>query len=193
MIRLSVIIPILLILAVVGVGLYWIATGAAAHPAGTSTPAGANTRVGIMASSGTATPRPTAVSAAGATPAPTTQPAGEVQVASDGTLYQVRQGDTLWNLAVQYGTTVEAITQRNGLANPNLIYVGQQLIIPHSVPPTPTPSGQVVYFVVWGDTLWDIAARYGTTVDAIAAMNNLTDPNRIYVGQRLVIPMPASG
>ncbi|MBU0493132.1 MAG: LysM peptidoglycan-binding domain-containing protein [Chloroflexi bacterium] len=193
MLRLSVIIPILLILAILAVGAYWIVTGSAAHSTGTTTPVGGNTPVGISAASTgtkTPTPRSTAVSAAGA---PTSLPAGDVQLASNEILYQVRQGDTLWSLAIAYDTTVEVIAQRNGLANPNLIYVGQQLVIPKGVAPTPTPSGQVVYFVVWGDTLWDIAARYGTTVDAIAAMNNITDPNRIYVGQRLVIPMPASG
>lgn len=46
------------------------------------------------------------------------------------TVYTVRPGDTLWAIALRYGTTPWAIAAANGLRNPNLIYVGQVLIIP---------------------------------------------------------------
>ncbi|MBN1287272.1 MAG: LysM peptidoglycan-binding domain-containing protein [Anaerolineae bacterium] len=59
-----------------------------------------------------------------------------------------------------------------------------------TMPPTPTPlpAGTIVYIVQAGDSLSAIARRYNTTVDRIAAANNLADPNRISVGQRLLIP-----
>jgi LysM repeat protein len=194
--RLSVLIPILLILLIVAIGVYWIYTGAS-RTAGTAvatTPGAGTTPVQAAGAGTTPTPTRQPASATGTTPVPT--PAGEdgdVQLASNEILYQVRQGDTLWAIARTYNTTVDAIVKRNNIPNPNLIYVGQRLIVPKGVVPTPTPTGQVVYFVEWGDTLWDIARRYGTTVDAIAAVNNIPDPDCIYVGQRLVIPQPAVG
>ncbi|GBF10865.1 MAG: LysM peptidoglycan-binding domain-containing protein [Tepidibacillus sp.] len=52
--------------------------------------------------------------------------------------YIVQPGDTLWAIAARFGTTPQAIMQANGLTDPNLLYVGQRLIIPVSTP-TPTP------------------------------------------------------
>ncbi len=125
----------------------------------------------------TATPTllPTATPAPTATPLPCTF------------TYVVRRGDTLWSIARRYGTTVEAIAQANGIINPNYIWVGQVLCIPGGAPP-PTPYPPAVYIVQPGDTLWSIARRYGTTVEAIAWANGIINPNYIYVGQRLVIP-----
>ncbi len=93
--------------------------------------------------------------------------------------YTVRPGDTLWAIARRYGTTVEALVQANGIADPNLIYVGQVLRV---------PAAAVTYTVRPGDTLWAIARRYGTTVEALVQANGIADPNLIYVGQVLRIP-----
>lgn len=95
--------------------------------------------------------------------------------------YTVVWGDTLWSIARRYHTTVAAIAHLNHLANPDLIYVGQILTLP-------SPVFNRTYTVVWGDTLWDIARRYGTSVAAIAEENHLANPNLIYVGQILRIP-----
>ena len=101
------------------------------------------------------------------------------QVKPGGVKHTVAKGETLWSISRKYGTTVSAIVQMNGLQN-NMIYVGQQLIIPQSAVRT--------YTVQKGDTLWGIAQRHSTTVTAIQKANNLTNPNHIYVGQKLVIP-----
>lgn len=101
------------------------------------------------------------------------------------TSYVVKPGDTLYRIANLYGVSVSAIVNANNIANPNLIYPNQLLVIPTgSAPP---PSG-ARYTVQPGDTLYRIAARYGTTVTAIANANNIADPNLIYPGQVLVIP-----
>ena len=55
-------------------------------------------------------------------------------------------------------------------------------------PPIPTPGQQQRYVVREGDTLSGIAARFGVSEDAILDANPLSDPNRLLVGQELVIP-----
>jgi LysM repeat protein len=76
-------------------------------------------------------PPPVTTPPAGGTPAPGT------------TTYVVAPGDTLSKIAQRFGTTYLAIAAANGIANPNLIYVGQVLNIPGAsgVPPTPPPGG----------------------------------------------------
>lgn len=55
------------------------------------------------------------------------------------------------------------------------------------VPTTPAPGQTTTYVVQWGDTLYSIALRCGTTVDAIVQMNNIADPNSIRAGQQLTL------
>ena len=54
----------------------------------------------------------------------------------------------------------------------------------------PDVSGQVVYRIQPGDTLYAVAVRYGVTLEALMALNGITDPDRVYVSQRLIIPAP---
>jgi LysM repeat protein len=109
------------------------------------------------------------------------------------TLYTVRPGDTLFGIAVRFNVSVAAIMAANGLSNANLIFSGQQLRIPTGpgpvpVPTNPPPSSGGTYIVQPGDWLSKIAARFGVSVSAIMAANGITNPNRIFVGQRLIIP-----
>lgn len=116
------------------------------------------------------------------------------EAAANTVIHVVQRGETLFRIALRYNTSVAALVAANGLSNPNLIYTGQRLIIPVSggtIPPTQPPgdpgSGGV-YIVQPGDTLGRIAQRFGTSVGAIAAANGIVNINRIFVGQRLVIP-----
>jgi len=119
------------------------------------------------------------------------------QMPAPGQYYLVRPGDTLYAIAGRYHTTVWAIAQANGLMNPSRIYVGQVLFIPAigpmpPMPPTPVgPVGPIIHLVRYGETLYGIARLYGTSVWSIAYANGLANPNYIYAGQRLIIPMPA--
>jgi LysM repeat protein len=102
---------------------------------------------------------------------------------ADSWWYQVNAGDTLYRLARRYGTTVNAIMNANGLTS-TTIYIGQWLRIPGYTSPAPTV---IRYQIRYGDTLSQIARRYGTTVNAIMAYNGLTS-TRIYAGRWLLIP-----
>jgi lipoprotein-anchoring transpeptidase ErfK/SrfK len=98
----------------------------------------------------------------------------------------VSYGDTLADIAYRYGTTVRAIMNSNGLTNSNLIWTGQRLTIPGSGS-TPTASSRY-HTVRWGDTLADIAYRYGTSVRAIMSANGLRSATHIVTGWSLLIP-----
>ena len=99
----------------------------------------------------------------------------------DVTEYVVRSGDTLWLLAQRYGTTVDAIKRLNGLTS-DVLNIGQVLKIPSGSAPS-----YFEYTVRSGDTLWLLAQRYGTTVDAIKNLNGLNS-NTLNIGQVLLIP-----
>ncbi|NLF28953.1 MAG: LysM peptidoglycan-binding domain-containing protein, partial [Clostridiales bacterium] len=101
-----------------------------------------------------------------------------------GQTYTVVRGDTLSGIAARFGTTVAELVRLNNIANPNLIFPGQVLIISEGT--TPPPTGQT-YTVVRGDTLSGIANRFGTTVAELVRLNGIADPNLIFPGQILII------
>ena len=96
--------------------------------------------------------------------------------------YTVKSGDTLSEIAEKYSTTYQAIAKLNGIPDPNKIYPGQKLKINGIQKDT-----SVYYTVKSGDTLSEIASKYGTTYQAIAKLNGIPDPNKIYPGQKLKI------
>ena len=100
--------------------------------------------------------------------------------------YTVQSGDSLWSIANNFGVTVNDLKNANGLTS-NLLSIGQVLIIPSSSTNNPTNPSYTTYTVRSGDSLWNIANRFGVTVDAIKTLNNLTS-NLLSVGQVLQIP-----
>ncbi|MFP3123981.1 LysM peptidoglycan-binding domain-containing protein [Ectobacillus funiculus] len=91
----------------------------------------------------------------------------------------VQRGDTLYKIAQRYGTTVETITNDNGLNPAQVLVVGQALIVN-------TPGN--VYYVQPGDSLYKIALTHNTTVNALTNANNISANVMLQVGQRLYIP-----
>ena len=114
--------------------------------------------------------------------------------------YTVKSGDTLSGIANNYQTTVNTLARLNNLSNPNLIYVGQRLLVQQaatpSQPQTTTPSTSTTtaatYTVKAGDTLGQIAANHQTSVNQLVQLNKLANPNLIYVGQVLTIKQATS-
>ena len=101
--------------------------------------------------------------------------------APDTIRYVVQAGDSLWLIAQKYNTTVNAIKQLNGLTS-DLLMVGQTLKIP-----APQNSSHFNYTVKAGDSLWLIAQKYDTTVNAIKSLNGLKS-DALSIGQVLRIP-----
>ena len=96
--------------------------------------------------------------------------------------YTVQKGDTLYQIALKFNTTVDEIKRLNNLTS-NTLQIGQVLII------SETGANQInnnVYIVQKGDTLYSIAQKYNTTVDEIKRLNNLTS-NALQIGQELMI------
>ena len=104
--------------------------------------------------------------------------------------YTVQKGDTLTQIAEKFDTTVNEIVSINGISNPNKIYVGEVLKIYSSSRPiiSRKKSFYRTYVVQRGDTLTYIASRFKTTVDELVKLNDIQNPNLIYVGEILKIP-----
>lgn len=106
---------------------------------------------------------------------------------SSETIYIVKKGDTLSGIASRHGTTYQVLASYNGISNPNLIRVGQVIKIPNGTMSHITNTSSRTYIVKSGDTLSSIAKKYGTTYQKIAKDNNISNPNKIYPGQKLII------
>jgi len=107
-------------------------------------------------------------------------------------VYRVKPGDTLTKIANRYNMNVSALARANGISNASHIVVGQVICIPQiwgdrSSSGHGSSGSSGVYVVRAGDTLSQIAKAYGTSVRSLMKINNIRNPNQIYVGQRLRI------
>ena len=101
--------------------------------------------------------------------------------------YTVRSGDTLSDIASRYNTTYQAIAEKNGISNPNLIYPGQVLVISGQYASSSGEYGSSTYVVRSGDCLSTIGSRLGASWQSIASANGIHSPYTIYPGQVLII------
>ncbi len=123
--------------------------------------------------------------------------------------YIVQQGDDLRSIAESFGTTWQVLANFNNLVNPNLIFPGQEIIVPAAgttapttpttqpipaptQPPAPPAPQNQVYTIVAGDTFSQIAERFGVTLESIYALNNISPGDIFFPGDTIVIP-PTGG
>ena len=107
---------------------------------------------------------------------------GASQIA-DADTYTIKSGDTLWDIAVNNGTTVDALMQDNNLSS-HLIYPGDKLTYSSSsVEKLAQAKNDGYYTIALGDTLGTVADKFGTSVDNLVELNNLSNPHLVYVGQ----------
>ena len=129
-----------------------------------------------------------------APPTTTVPPATTTTAAASGVrTVTVEAGDSLSKIAKAHGMTVERLAALNAICDINQLFVGQVLLLGEEQPeadPDAAPTG-VSVTVQAGDSVSKIAKRYDTTVDAILADNDISDPHLIFVGQTLVITTAA--
>jgi len=121
--------------------------------------------------------------------------------AQDGSVHVVQRGESLSSIAQRYNVSQADLARQNGITNPNFVYVGQRLVIPGrsvAMANSATSTGDGYYTVQRGNTLSQIAQRHGTSVNDLMRLNGLTNPNHVWVGQKLRIsaraqPLPATG
>ena len=136
---------------------------------------------------------------------------------ADYNMHTVDQGETLWSIAQKYNLSVDLIIANNNIANSELISIGQEVKIPslkdvviekniadqpvidqknnniNNNVSQPEKAEPFVYTVQAGDNLWDIARKYGVSVEIIIDVNNLRDKDLLSLGQKLEIPAIGGG
>ena len=101
--------------------------------------------------------------------------------------YTVKKGDSLYSIANKYNTTVDELKRINNLTS-NTLSIGQVLKLPSDkASDEEKEENTITYTVQKGDSLYSIAKKYNTTIDAIKNLNNLTT-NTLSIGQVLLIP-----
>ncbi|WP_426182253.1 LysM peptidoglycan-binding domain-containing protein [Microbacterium sp. TWP3-1-2b2] len=143
-----------------------------------------------------------AVAAPAAAPA-AAAPAAPAAPASSKSTHAVVAGDTIFAIAQKHGTTVEAVLAANGLSRSSVIYPGQTIAISGTTAPAPAPAvapspapakpaaSGTAHTVVAGDTIFAIAKKHSTSVDAIYAANGLSASSIIYPGQSIIVAAAA--
>jgi LysM repeat protein len=124
-------------------------------------------------------------------------PAPAAPAAAMPATHTVAAGENLYRIGLHYGVSWVTLAQLNNITNPNRIVVGQLLRLPgaNGAVPTPTPSPHVetMHTVRVGENLYRIGRAYNISWTLIAEANGLVNPNQIYVGQVLKIPVSAPG
>lgn len=136
-------------------------------------------------------------------------PTGEAPQAGDGqkreelltatTRHRVQKGESLWLISRFYGVDMRSIMEANGLDENSVLQVGMELVIPlgefqkiespeHPAVASEKEQEMQVYEVCPGDTLWSISRRFGVSINSLLVANNLSNPDKLKVGQSLVIP-----
>ncbi len=111
---------------------------------------------------------------------------------SKGGVHTIAPGETLSDLAERWGTTVEEVARLNGITDPDRVRIGQELVIPASAGGPAAPVLPISHTIAPGDNLWDLAARWGTSVEEIANLNGIGNPGRIWPGQEITVPRPGA-
>ena len=100
----------------------------------------------------------------------------------------VKRGDTLSRIAREYNTSYEYLAKINNIENVNIIRVGQRLKVPTFRDDEINDTSHRLYIVKRGNTLTQIAREFDVTIQEIVELNDIANPNRIYVGEILRIP-----
>lgn len=100
----------------------------------------------------------------------------------------VRRGDTLSQIASRYNTSYQYLAKINDISNPNLIFVGERIYVPSLENSNLGDTSHILYIVKRGNTLSQISRLYGVSINSIAELNDIRNPNLIFAGEVLRIP-----
>lgn len=114
----------------------------------------------------------------------------EKKEVTEENIYIVKSGDSLYSISQRYNTTINEIMRLNNLSS-SVLTVGQQIRIPSGAS-TPTDKNYEQYTVKSGDSLWNIAKKYGISLDELLVTNNLSSSSTLRIGQILKIPLKKS-
>ena len=119
--------------------------------------------------------------------------------------YRVRRGDNLWRISRRYQTTPAAIAAANGISEKQILSIGQRLTVVSGVRSAgqarriaagetmvaqnsvAAGSGSHTHTVRRGDTLWEIASMYRTTIEQLCALNGISRSSTLYPGTKLAV------
>lgn len=103
----------------------------------------------------------------------------------DGPVYIVQDGDTLWDIALRFGISVEELELYNGITDASQITIGTELVIPGM---EGVQGILVTKEVPYGESLRSLSRRYQVPMEALARLNRITSPNELFTGSFLIIP-----
>ena len=161
-----------------------------AIPTNTAVPTATQTPAPSTPTSQAAVSSPTTLSRAPTATASTTASASRTPTPPSDQTYTIKAGDTLSEIATRFGVSASALAEANGIINAALIRPGQVLVIPAAG--TVAPASAQTYTVKVGDTLSEIATRFGVSAKALSDANSITNAALIRPGQVLVIPGPGT-
>jgi LysM repeat protein len=105
----------------------------------------------------------------------------------------VKPGETLSEIAERYGTSVQRLMQLNNLRSPQDLWAGSRIQVPGAAGSSASRGGgSGNYTVKPGETLSEIAERYGTSVQRLMQLNNLRSPQDLWAGSRIQVPGAAA-
>lgn len=107
-------------------------------------------------------------------------------------IYTVQPGDTLYIISLLFGVSIQSILELNNIMDPSLIYPGMKIVMPKDAvnPFQPVEPGLIKYTVLPGDTIYEIAKRFGTTIQSILKANPGMEPSELIPGREITITIP---
>lgn len=112
------------------------------------------------------------------------------EIAQGATYHEVKAGETLWAISRQYGVPLERLFELNGLSEKSILQPGMKILVGGE---RDARSGNLLYEVKQGDTLWGIAREFKVPVRLLLETNGLTVKSILQVGQKIVIPLSGDG
>lgn len=103
----------------------------------------------------------------------------------DGPVYIVQEGDSLWDIAVRFGVSMQDLQSANGITDPNQLTLGASLTIPGLAG---VQGVLITQRVGLGESVQSISRRLGVPVEMLARLNHLISPAELYAGATLVVP-----